>query len=84
MINTTPPGPRLRPLLDQQRSAWRILNLFAETPSNEISFARRFPQIDESDREFLAAFYNIQTPWETFERVCVFWNVPLKDSRLED
>jgi hypothetical protein len=68
----------LRPLLDRQKTAWRVLNFFAETPKRELSFYQRFAELPGEDRVFLAEFYETQTPWALFQRICLLWGVPLR------
>jgi len=65
----------LRPVFEQQRRAWEILNFFAETPRTEFAFYRRFEEFPASDAEFLRGFYQTKTRWELFERICLFWGV---------
>ena len=79
MKTTTSQGRRLRPLLEQQRSAWRILALFSDTPKNARSFWWKYCALDPEDRVFLSAFYSLPSPRDVFRRICVFWNVPDED-----
>jgi len=65
----------LRPILEGQRSAWHILEFFAETAKTESAFWRRFADLPHDEKEFLAAFYATPTPWALFRRICLFWNV---------
>jgi len=68
----------LRPLLDRQQTAWRVLKFFAETPKRELAFWQRFAQFAGQDRVFLASFYATDTPWALFQRTCLLWGVPLR------
>lgn len=67
----------LRPLLERQQSAWLILSSFGETRKTEADFWQRFAGLPSQDKAFLARFYDTQTPWALFRRICVFWNVPI-------
>jgi hypothetical protein len=84
MKQTTSEGRRLRPLLDQQRSAWRILNLFTNTPKDERAFRATFEALDPEDRVWLRSFYLLPSERDVFERICAFWNVRLDNEEKEN
>ncbi len=75
MLKLASQGRRLRPLLEKQRTAWRVLKFFAETPTNEVAFWRRFAELPREDKKFLGAFNGTPTPWNLFRRICLVWNV---------
>lgn len=83
-MKKTTTGPRLRPLLDQQRSAWRFLNLFADTPKYEHAFRATFEALDPEDRLWLRSFYLLPSERDVFERICAFWNVRLDNEEKEN
>jgi DNA-directed RNA polymerase subunit F len=85
MKHTTTEARRLQPLLSDQRSAWRFLNSFAETPKDECAFRAKFLSIAPEDRAFLRMFYSLTTGRDLFKRICRFWNVPTsRDGDLEE
>jgi len=74
---------RLRPLLERQRSAWALLTLFAHIPRTEPAFRMRFNELTPEDRTFFVDFYEAPTEQWAFERICLFWNVPMDSMRKE-
>ena len=65
----------LPPFLERQRASWRVLKFFARTTKTERAFWKRFGKLPRHARAFLGRFYDIDTPWDLFERICLFWNV---------
>jgi len=74
---------RLRPILDQQRSAWRILNFFGRTARTEPAFRTRFTELPAEDRAFLRGFYTVPGDSDVFRRLCTFWDVRPMEPEME-